>query len=382
MFHDMMRRYLENIWRFFGFTQEAIGRSRYFAINTATSFGLLLVIFGISVIIYVLEYPLNLGLSSLPGFLLEVSFMEAPLGVFIGYLASMLLLVLMALWIVSIIFTIVVNVKATIRRVRDIGIARNWWVLALIPFINLFFFIYLSLEKSGAGREGSFSLTDLTREQFRRFFSHELSKSFLFISFSVIVVGSIYAGSTVSNLKQDIDIRIEQRKAELDIQYDAEEKFRNAVFMASEKGKCFEIIKKYGNEGRAYPECRSMDVIDFSRLKRALERAPSEIIRPYISDIQYRELEDIKNTPSFLLFFEKFSLGFWGVIALVAMFLINILFAFLKFLKERFPVIIGAGGIQVKSMKTDIEGMAVFQRYLLFIALLILIILVLILIKL
>ena len=51
------------------------------------------------------------------------------------------------IFLASLIFGFIVYIKICIRRVRDIGIARSWWVLAIIPLINIPFFIYLCLKK-------------------------------------------------------------------------------------------------------------------------------------------------------------------------------------------------------------------------------------------
>lgn len=340
---------IKNIWEYLGLTQDRIGRRRFLIAFFSAQWGLPLAV------------VLLMGLFSL------VFGEDSP----ILFLPAIVLFA-------SLIFGFVIYIKICIRRVRDIGIAQGWWVLAIIPLINIPFVIFLCFKKGGNG-SGHFSFRNNSfTEQFKRFFSHELSKPFMIICFGVIVAGSIYAGSIVSDLKKDIDMRIEQRKEELDTQYDIKEQKRNAETKAQYK-KCLEHKKS----GSGYlRECD--DWLKFSRLKRAVERIENgyEPIRPYGADAQYRELNNIKQTPFLQLFFEKFGFGWWGVIALVAVFFLNILIVLVKFVAKHAPILIRTGTTQTKSVKTNIINMPVFQRYILFIALAILIILVLIFIKL
>lgn len=76
-------------------------------------------------------------------------------------------------------------------------------------------------------------------------------------------------------------------------------------------------------------------------MKRAEERAekaarliidkdPLRYVEYLENDSSYKELNRIKKTSSFQLFTENFGVGWWGVIALAIVFLINILIALIK----------------------------------------------------
>lgn len=244
---------MKNIWQFLGLTQETIGRGRYFIVNIAVSFGLPIVI--------------SLLINPVVSLLEDVAIVLYPM---------------VALWVVLIVFSLVVYVKTSIRRVRDIGIARSWWVLAIIPLVNIPFFIFLCLKKGGANRQHSLPWENPFKEQFKLFFLNELSKPFIIICFGVIVAGAVYAGSVASD---------------------------------------------------------------------------------------------------FELFIQKFGFGWWGVIALVAVLLINLLIPLVKLCAKYVPIAIKTGGAQTKLTKANIQNMPAFQRYLLLIALGILIVLILILVR-
>ncbi len=305
----MTKKYLENIWQFLGLAQNAIGRGRYFVANITASLGLPIVV------------------SLLMSFFFSL-FEDEPI----------ILYPLLALFIVSLVFALVVHIKTSIRRVRDIGIAQSWWVLAIIPIVNIPFAIFLCLKKGGSGN-GHFSVQNnpLT-EQFKRFFLHEFSKPFVVICFSVIIAGAIHAGYVVSDLKQDVDIKITQREEEIN--------------------------------GKLTPIARSLFLNTGG--------TPDWVY----DDATHNELRRIKETSSFQLFFEKFGFGWWGVIALVAVFLINVLILMAKLAAKYIPILIRTGSAQTKSAKTNIKNMPAFQRYLLLTTLAILIILVLIFAKL
>ena len=162
----------------------------------------------------------------------------------------------------------------------------------------------------GLTQENSLFVWNHIKEQFNFFFSKSYSKPFMIICFGVIVVGAIYAGSVVSDLKQDIDARIAQKKIELGNIFDKEAK----------------LMPKY------QVKTEGLTSIEQNRLERAMKRVVTEdpLFRPYFTDSAYRELTRIEETSSFQLFTENFGVGWWGVIALVAVFLINILIALIK----------------------------------------------------
>lgn len=326
---------IKDVWNFLGLTQDRIGRRRFLIAFFSAQWGL----------------PLVAAL--LVGFFYLV-FGESPI-LFLPALA----------FLASLIFGFIVYIKICIRRVRDIGIAQGWWALALIPLINFFFFIYLSLEKSGAGQAGSFSLTNLTREQFRRFFSHEFSKPFVIICFGVIVAGAIHAGSVVSNLKQSIDVEIAQREEVLDAQRDTRQK-QEANELASsinEYNSINDSIKERLLFQRRIRECLYNKYCASLIGKPAVEESTNLRSERYLSDKVYKELVHIKNTSSFQLFFEKFGFGWWGTIALLAVLFINILISPYKLARVYIPPVFRYGNTKVKSIKTNTQSMTPFQRY-------------------
>ena len=95
----------------------------------------------------------------------------------------------------------------------------------------------------------------------------------------------------------------------------------------------------------------------------------------YLEDSYYRELTHIKENSSFQLFIEKFGIGWWGIIAIVIVFLLNFFVALVKLFAKYAPILIRTGGLQIKLAKTNIGNMPIFQRYLLLLVLLILIML-------
>jgi len=305
----MTKKSLENIWQFLGLAQDTIGRGRYFVANITASLGLPIVV------------------SLLMSFSFSL-FEDEPI----------ILYPLLVLFIASLVFALVVHIKTSIRRVRDIGVTQNWWVLVIIPLVNIPFVIFLCLKKGGSG-SGHFSVQNNPfTEQFKRFFSHEFSKPFIIICFGVIVAGAIHTGYVVFDLKQDIDIKITQREEEIN-------------------RKLTPIARSLFLNTRGTPDW----VYD---------------------DATHNELRRIKETSSFQLFFEKFGFGWWGVIALVVVFLINVLILATKFAVKYIPILIRTGSAQTKSANINIKNMPAFQRYLLLIAIAILIILVLIFAKL
>lgn len=243
---------MKEIWQFLGLTQNTIGRGRYFIANIIASIGLPLAI-----------SLLTNSFSNL--------FENQPV----------ILYPLIILFIGSIIFSLVVYIKTSISRMRDIGMAQIWWVFAIIPLVNIPFSIFLCLKRGGSN--GNDFENAYFTQQFKRFFSYELTGYFLVLCFIVILAGAIHA-----------------------------------LFVASR-------------------------------------------FRP---------------------FFESFGLGWWGVIALLAVFLVNILIAAMKHLKHFVLVVIKKGGEHIALIKNNVRDLPTFQRYLLLIALLMFITLAFILIKL
>lgn len=152
-----------------------------------------------------------------------------------------------------------------------------------------------------------------------QFFSHKFSKPFVIICFGVIAAGAIHAGYVVSDLKQDIDIKIAQREAEI-------------------SGKLTPVARSFFLNTGGTPDW----VYD---------------------DPTHNELRRIKETSSFQLFIEKFSFGWWGIIALATVLFINITILFYKLIRVYVPLIFRYGNAQTKSIKTNMQGMAPFQRY-------------------
>lgn len=312
---------MRNIWQFLGLTQETIGRGRYILANIAAS---------------VLPIAMSLLMASL-----FILFEDEPV----------ILYPLIALFIASFVFELVVHIKTSIRRVRDIGIAQNWWVLAIIPLVNIPFVIFLCLKKGGSSN-GHFSLRNNPfTEQFKRFFSHEFSKPFVVICFSVIVVGVIYAWLAAFNVKNNIDAKIEQREKEL-----AYEIFGQSYEQAN---------AAYDKKKEDYEKCLSertncsVEYIFWQEYRGAEQRA--------LNDPIYQELNRIKKAPLFRSFidnfFKNFSFGWLGVIGLVAVFLINMLISLYKPIRMYAPLIFRYGNAQTKSIKTNVQSMVPFQRY-------------------
>lgn len=350
----MMKKIFENIWQFLGLTQERIGRRRFLIAFLTAQWGLPLAVILVMGLFYLVHG-------------------ESPI----------LFLPAVALF-ASLVFGLVVYIKISIRRVRDIGIAQSWWVLAIIPLVNIPFVIFLCLKKGGSGG-GHFSLwNNPFTEQFKRFFSHEFSKTFIIICVGVIVAGTLYAGSVVSNLKQGIDTKIEQRGEELDTQRDTRQK-QEANELASNAtnfDSANASIKEKLLFARRVDECLYNKYCASLIGKQAVGESTHSRLGRYLSDKVYKELVRIKNASSFRLFFEKLGFGWWGIIALAAVFLINILIVLFKFSKGYVSLVVGAGGARAALTKTNIRNMPTFQRYILLIALLILIVLVLVLTKL
>ena len=103
-----MKKTLGNIWNFLGLTQDRIGRRKFLVAFLAAQWGLPLVVLLVMGLFY-------------------VSFEEGNPLIFLPAIA----------FFASLVFGVVVYIKISIRRVRDIGIAQGWWVLAIIPLINI-----------------------------------------------------------------------------------------------------------------------------------------------------------------------------------------------------------------------------------------------------
>src|SRR3989344_5675652 len=109
---------MKNIWKFLGLTEDRIGRRRFLVAFFSAQWGLplaVLLVMGLFYLVFGEDSPI----------------LFLPAIVFFA----------------SLIFGLVVYIKICIRRVRDIGIARSWWVLAIIPSVNIPFFLYLILKK-------------------------------------------------------------------------------------------------------------------------------------------------------------------------------------------------------------------------------------------
>lgn len=109
---------IKDVWNFLGLTQDRIGRRRFLIAFFSAQWGLPLV----AVLLTGLFY-LVFGEDSPILFLPVIVFFT------------------------SLIFGFIVYIKICIRRVRDVGITQGWWVLAIIPLINIPFFLYLVLKK-------------------------------------------------------------------------------------------------------------------------------------------------------------------------------------------------------------------------------------------
>ena len=126
---------MKNIWKFLGLTQERIGRRRFLIAFLSAQWGLPL-----AVLLVVGLFYLVFGEDSPILFL--------PVIVFFA----------------SLIFGFIVYIKICIRRVRDIGIAQNWWILAIVPLINIPFFLYLVLKKGKTVGDDNTANTNKTKE--------------------------------------------------------------------------------------------------------------------------------------------------------------------------------------------------------------------------
>ncbi len=188
-------------------------------------------------------------------------------------------------------------------------------------------------------------------EQFRLFFSKSYSKPFVVICLIVIVLGAANTLYAVSNSKRDIDIQKadELLKGINKFQEDCQNEAQHDPF-------------------NTY-SCRI--TVDYELLQREC------LVNKYCSLSMRNGV-----SPTLYLAMEKFGFGWWGIIALVAVFFLNLLIALVKFITKYAPILIRTGDVQTKSVKTNIRNMPAFQRYVLFIALAILIILVLIFTKL
>jgi uncharacterized membrane protein YhaH (DUF805 family) len=108
---------MKNLWHFFGLTQETIGRKRYFLANITLTVVL--------IAMYFIMTALTDGTTAI----------SIPITI---------------LFLTLSVFGLAVYIKTSIRRVRDIGIARSWWILAIIPWVNILFFIFLCVKKGQA----------------------------------------------------------------------------------------------------------------------------------------------------------------------------------------------------------------------------------------
>ncbi len=137
-----MKKTLENIWQFLGLTQQRIGRRKFL------------------IAFLVAQWGLPLGVLLLVGLFYMVFGEENPI-----------LFLPVATYFASLILGLVVYIKICIRRVRDIGIAQSWWVLAIIPLVNIPFFIYLCFKKGKitSGEENSERIhTSITESKIQR----------------------------------------------------------------------------------------------------------------------------------------------------------------------------------------------------------------------
>jgi len=221
--------------------------------------------------------------------------------------------------------------------------------------------------------------------QFKLFFSKSYSKPFVVLCALIITSGALYSLYTVSDLRKNIDAKITQRQEELGKLFDEQDAKNEAEYQAA--------LEIYNRCLAEFKQTRiGINNLDYTRLLRR-----SCGFRPYtgvyiiwgnrypvryLQDSYYRELTRIKNTSDLQLFFEKLSFGWWGVIALAAVLIINILIILIKFLKTTIFMFIRVGNNQAILAKNNINNMPAFQKYLLLIAVLTLATLVFILIKL
>lgn len=161
---------IKDVWNFLGLTQNRIGRRRFLIAFFSAQWGLPLVAALLTGLFY-----LVFGEDSPILFLPAIVFFA------------------------SLIFGLVVYIKICIRRVRDIGIAQGWWVLAIIPLINIPFFIYLCLKKGEGSPETKSKKINPLVEQFRSFFTNKHLRTFLVIGFIVFGIGAIILFFAFSN---------------------------------------------------------------------------------------------------------------------------------------------------------------------------------------
>ncbi|MBI5151847.1 MAG: hypothetical protein HZA34_04805 [Candidatus Pacebacteria bacterium] len=222
-------------------------------------------------------------------------------------------------------------------------------------------------------------------QQFKTFLAKSYSKPFIVICLLVTGIGAVNSLYVVSNLKDSIDTKITQRQEELGKLFDEQDTKAEAEYQIA--------LQKYNQCLQNYKE--SHPGSDSSYIPNFLHGCGSQPFRAgysvigdtifgnryparYLEDSYYRELIRVKDASSSQLFFEKLGLGWWGLIALAAVFLINILIIVVKFLKSLVPIFIGGS----RNAKINVGQMPAFQRYVLLIVLLILITLVFIFIKL
>jgi len=321
---------MKNVLQFLGLTQETIGRGRYFVANITASLGL------------------PIAVSLLMSFFFSL-FEDDPV----------ILYPLLALFIASLVFSFVVYIKTSIRRVRDIGIARSWWVLAIIPLVNIPFFIFLCLKKGESGSGHSSLQKNPFTEQFKRFFSHELSKPFMIICFGLIVAGIVFATYKTISIKSTVGTQIAQQE------YEIEETFYTQYGDAPTEAerKFNECRDEYINQNPSAVTNQNHVWQDCGLERVYLDDYITKYEESFLNDERYNELKRIEQTPHLQLFFDNFSFGWWGVIALVSVFFINIIILFYKLIRMYVPPVFRYGNAQTKSIKTNMHGMAPFQRY-------------------
>ncbi len=200
------------------------------------------------------------------------------------------------------------------------------------------------------------------------FFLKIYSKPFVIICLIVIVLGVVNALYAVSQKEQFIDTKISQKIEEFG-KLDQKDKAEYNEQYKNYEGCLLNYRNKYNID----------DSIDVPLFRGCV---PPFWSASYSHELEDRELDRIRGISSFQIFFENFSFGYLGVIALVAVFFINFLIAFIKFLKRYIFIVFQAGNLRAKSVGINIRDMPAFQRYLLFIALMALIILTFILFRL
>lgn len=205
--------------------------------------------------------------------------------------------------------------------------------------------------------------------KFKQFFSRNFSKPFLITCFSVIVAGILYAWFSAFYIKNNIDAKIEQREGEL-----AYEIFGQSYKQAKDA---------YTKAKENYEACLArhtgcfLEGTTWFGYKDSEDRANA--------DPEYQELLHIKEISVFRTFLrsflKNFSFGWWGIIALVLVFFVNVFIATVKLLKHFIPAMLKGGSTRIALIGGDIFKMPAFQRYFLLIALLILVTLIFIVIR-